>query len=140
VIALWLAVAAIESLRAQRSPAAFEAGRLAAFIFVSIASWAFALPAARTLTGTLWLMLIVAAATTRFGPEQYAAMLARPAGGAAQLLHGGVLSLLCPFLLIGDHLPSRGGIASFLLAFSLVMLAAGLRYLHRRDYPLEAAL
>jgi hypothetical protein len=107
---------------------------------VSFAAWALALPAARTVTGTLWLMLIVAAATTRFGPEQYAAMLERPGGSGAQLLHAAALTLVCPFLLIGDHIPLRTGIASLLLAIAVMALVAGVRYVERRDYPLEAAL
>lgn len=140
VIVLWLAIAALEAVRSQRLPLALEPGRLAALIFVSATAWGISLPSARLITGSLWLTLIVASATTRLGAEQYAAMLARPDGSAAQLLHAAAIALVCPFLLLGDHIPPRAGTASVLIAATFAALAAGVFYIHRRDYPLEAAL
>lgn len=140
VIALWLLIAGIEAVSARRAPLALEPGRLAALIFVSLTSWCASLPAARLVTGAVWLLLIVAGATTRLGTEQYAAMLARPDAGAAQLLHAAALTLACPFLLIGDHLPPRAGVASIVIVVAISAFAAGMLYVRRRDYALEATI
>ncbi|MEX2271879.1 MAG: hypothetical protein WD690_10430 [Vicinamibacterales bacterium] len=139
VAALWLLVAAIEAGRTGQVPVAFESGRLAAFVFVSVMSWALALPAGRLVTGSLWLALIVLAVTTRIGTDQYGAMLARSDGSPLQVMHGAALAMMCPFLMIGDHLPPRDAVAAALFSLSLGALTMAGGYIRGRDYPLEAA-
>lgn len=140
VLALWCVVAGVEAASARRYPVALEPGRLSALIFVSVTAWSLSLATGRLVTGALWLLLIVAAATTRLGAEQYAAMLARPDAGVPQLLHAAALTVVCPFLLMGDHVPQRAGVASAVMTVAITTLAAGMAYVRRRDYPLEAAL
>lgn len=139
VILIWLLVAALEAGGSHRFPVALDPGRLAALAFVSCMSWALALPAARLVTGSLWLGLIVAAVTTRFGAEQYTAMLARP-DDVWRVIHAAALTVVCPFLLIGDHVPGRAALAAVLLAASSLALVGGIAFIARRDYPLEPAL
>ena len=140
VLAVWFLVAFVEAASVRRYPVALEPGRVSALIFVSVMSWSLSLATGRLVTGALWLLLIVAAATTRLGTEQYAAMLARPDAGVAQMLHAAALTVVCPFLLIGDHLPARAGVTSVVIAVAMGALAAGVAYVRLRDYPLEAAL
>lgn len=139
VAALWLLIAAVDAAHRQAVPLAFEPGRLAAFLFVSAACWAAGLRAPRMIGGTLWLVAIVAAATTRFGPEQYAAMLARPDGTPLELVHAAALAMACPFLMVGDHVPPRMGAAAVLAAGAVMSAAAGVIHVSRRGYPLEPA-
>ena len=140
VTALWAAVGVIDAIAHGGTPLAVEPGRLAAFAFVSLASWAFGLPAPRLLTGALWLGVIVASVTSRCGPGQYAAMLNRADGSIAELLHATALAVVCPFIMMGDHMPPRDGITITLAIASAVAAAAGVLYVARRDYPLEASL
>jgi hypothetical protein len=88
-------------------------------------------------TGAMWLGLIVAAATTRFGAEQYAALLARPEGTVVQIAQAIGFTMICPFLLIGDHVPARSAVSVALAGASALSLAAGIGYVRWRDYPLE---
>ena len=140
VMVLWFRIAGVEAASARRYPVALEPGRVSALIFVSVMAWSLSLATGRLVTGALWLLLIVAAATTRLGTEQYTAMLSRPDAGMAQMLHAAALTVVCPFLLIGDHLPTRGGVTSVVIAASMTALTAGVAYVRRRNYPLEAAL
>ena len=140
VIALWLVIAAIEAVRTDRAPLALEHGRVAALLFVSATAWAIALPAARLVTGSLWLALIVAAATTRVGAEQYAAMLSRPDASISQALYAIGLTLVCPFLLLGNHIPPRAATSAALITATAAVMAAAVFYLKRRDFPLESTL
>jgi len=134
---LWLTVSGVDAAVHRTAPAAFEAGRLSAYMFVSAATWSMSLGGPRLIGGALWLVLIVAGATTRFGAEQYAAMLARADGTAAEIAHAAALTLLCPFLMFGDHLPSRTAVAVILAMAACGACAAGLIQIRRRDYPLE---
>ncbi|HEX6324256.1 MAG TPA: hypothetical protein VFZ36_11065 [Vicinamibacterales bacterium] len=139
VAALWLLIAAIDAAHRQAVPLAFEPGRFAAFLFVSAACWAGGLRAPRLTVGALWLVAIVAVATTRFGAGQYAAMLARPDGTPLELLHAAALALACPFLMVGDHVPPRMGAAAVLAVAAAVSAAAGVMHISGRSYPLEPA-
>jgi hypothetical protein len=139
VAALWLLVAGVDAASHRAMPLALEPGRLAAFLFVSAAGWALSLPAPRLVSGALWIVAIVAGATTRFGAEQYAAMLARPDGTAAELLHAAGLALACPFLMLGDHVPPRAGAAAVLAVAAAAAIASGMLRIVRRSYPLEPA-
>ncbi len=140
VTVLWLAIAAVDAAFHRSLPLAFEPGRLAAFAFVSAASWALSLPAPRLVTGSLWLMAIVVSATTRFGADQYTSMLSRPDGTLPELLHAAALTLVCPFLLVGDHVPPREGAAIIAGAASVVAAACGVVHVARRDFALEPSL
>lgn len=140
VVTLWLIIGAIEAFSAGRYPLALEAGRLSALFFVSVAAWALSLPGGRLVTGSVWLLLIVAAAMTRVGASQYAAMLAEPDGGLSQILRAAALTIACPFLLIGDHIPPRHAVTAIVTAAAIVALGVGMAYVRRRDYALEAAI
>lgn len=137
---LWLAVAGVEAAAHRTAPVALETGRLSAFVFLSAAAWSISLAGPRLIGGALWLVLIVAGVTTRFGAEQYAAMLARADGSVAEIAHAGALTLLCPFLMLGDHLPSRAAISAVLAAAACAAFAAGVIQVKARDYPLEPSL
>jgi hypothetical protein len=139
VALLWLLIAAVEAASHRTMPLAFEAGRLAAFVFVSVVCWAASLPAPRLTAGTLWLVAIVAAVTTRFGAEQYGAMLARADGTAQELMHAAALAAACPFLMLGDYVPPRMGAAAVLTLTAAMAGAAGIAHISRRSYPLEPA-
>lgn len=136
----WLVIAAVDVVANGRAPLALEPGRLAAFVFVSAVSWALSLPAPRLVTGALWLFAIVAAATTRFGAEQYAAMVARADGSAGEAAHAAALAAACPFLMLGNHIPPRAGTAAVLTVLAAMAVAAGAALIVRRDYPLEPSL
>lgn len=137
---LWLIVAAVDAASHRTVPAALEAGRVSAFVFLSAAAWSISLGGPRLIGGALWLVLIVAGVTTRFGAAQYAAMLARADGSAAEIAHAAALTLLCPFLMLGDHLPSRAAVAALLAVAACAACAAGVIQITRRDYPLEPSL
>lgn len=138
VMTLWAVIAIVEAASARRMPLALEPGRLAALAFVSFATWSLSLPGSRLVAGAVWLLLIMVAATTRLGAEQYAAMLARADGGFTELLHAAALTIVCPFLLIGDHLPARAAVTSIVALLAAGALGAGMAYVRRRDFPLEA--
>jgi len=134
----WCGLAILELLLYDNTRA-FELGRISAFVFVSVTCWALSLPGPRLVAGILWLVLIVSSLTTSAGTNQYAAMLARTDGTAQELAHATLLVLVCPFLMLGDHVPPRTGASVILLFLSLVTVLIAVRYLTRRDYPLEAA-
>ena len=136
----WLVIALVDVTVHGRAPLAFEPGRLAAFLFVSIVSWALSLPAPRLVTGALWLFAIVAAATTRFGTEQYASLIARADGSAGEAVHATVLAAACPFLMLGNHIPARGATAAALVTLAAMAALAGAALIVGRDYPLEPSL
>lgn len=138
--ALWLIVAGVDATAHRTPPAALESGRLAAFAFLSAASWALSIGGPRLIGGALWLVVIVAGVTTRFGAEQYASMIARADGSVAEIAHAGALALLCPFLMLGDHLPSRAAVSAILAAAACAACAAGVIQVQCRDYPLEPSL
>lgn len=135
----WAALGAIEALKGTHNPLAFEPGRISAFVFVSAAAWAVSLPAPRLVTGSLWLALIVAAATTRFGIEQYAALLSRPEG-VSQTAQAVAFVFACPFVMLESVLPARAALGGALAAGALAITACGAMYIARRNYPLEASL
>jgi len=137
--ALWLLIAAVDAAGRHAVPLALEPGRLAAFLFVSAAGWAASLRAPRLTGGALWLVALVAAVTTRFGAEQYGAMLARPDGTALELLHAAALAMVCPFLMLGDYVPPRPGAAVALALAAAIAAASGVVHISRRSYPLEPA-
>lgn len=136
----WLAIALVDVVAHGRTPLAFEPGRLAAFVFVSVVSWALSLPAPRLITGALWLFAIVAAATTRLGTEQYASLIARADGSAGEAVHAAALAAACPFLMLGNHIPARGATAAALVTLAALVAAAGAALVVGRDYPLEPSL
>lgn len=136
----WLVIALVDVAAHGRAPLAFEPGRLAAFLFVSVVSWALSLPAPRLVTGALWLFAIVAAATTRFGTEQYASLIARADGSAGEAVHATVLAAACPFLMLGNHIPARGVTAAALVTLAATAAVAGAALIVGRDYPLEPSL
>lgn len=139
VAMVWVAVGAVEGLRASHSPLAFEPGRLSAFMFISAAAWTMSLAAPRLVTGALWLALIVAAATTRFGIEQYAAMLSSPES-ASETARSVAFVFACPFLMLEPVVPARTAFGVALAAGAVFSAVAGTLYISRRNYPLEAAL
>lgn len=140
VMLLWLAVAAVSGVVHRTAPLALEPGRFASFIFVSIVAWALGLRAPRLTAGALWLVAIVAAVTTRVGPDQYAAVLAAADGTLREWLHAAALAMACPFLMLGDSLPARDGTILMLLTASAVVASIAVQAIVRRDYPLEASL
>ena len=135
----WAALGAVEILKGTPNPLAFEPGRISAFVFVSATAWTMSLPAPRLVTGSLWLALIVGAATTRFGMEQYAAMLSRPEG-VSQTAQRIALVFACPFLMLEPVLPARAVLGVALTAGAVGIAACGAMYIARRNYPLEASL
>lgn len=137
VAAAWLLVSLIEWSVHRDSPRALEAGRLSAFLFVSVMCWALSLPGSRLTAGVLWLLLIVSAVTTAIGPDQYAEMLSKPDGSAMELLHASLLVAVCPFLMLGNHVPPREATAAVLVVLSLVAVVCSISFVARRDYPLE---
>lgn len=139
VAMVWAAVGAVEGLRATHGPLAFEPGRLSAFVFVSAMAWTMSLAAPRLVTGALWLALIVAAATTRFGIEQYAAILSAPES-ASQTARAVAFVFACPFLMLEPVVPARTALGVALAAGTVFSAATGTLYISRRNYPLEAAL
>lgn len=139
VAMMWAALAALEALKGMPAPLALEPGRLSAFMFVSATAWAVSLPAPRLVTGSLWLALLVAAAITRFGVEQYAAMLSRPES-ASQTAHAIAFVLMCPFLMLESVVPGRATLGVALAAGAVASAACGAMYIARRNYPLEATL
>ena len=139
VIAVWMAVGAVEALRGTMRPLAFEPGRLCALAFVSAGAWAMSLPAPRFLAGSLWLMIVVALAATRFGLERYAAMMSAPEG-PAQVAQAVLFAWVCPFLLLESNQPARAILALALGAGAAASAACGVWYVSRRNYPLEPSL
>lgn len=135
----WAALGAVEALRGAHAPLALEPGRISAFVFVSATAWTVSLPAPRLVTGSLWLALIVAAATTGFGIEQYAAMLSRPEG-VSQTAHAIAFVFTCPFLMLEPVLPARAALGLALTAGAVASIACGAMYISRKSYPLEASL
>lgn len=140
VALVWLVIGLVDGVAHGRTPLALEPGRLAAFLFVSVVSWALSLPAPRLVTGALWLFAIVAAATTRFGAEQYASLVARADGSAAEAVHAAVLAAACPFLMLGNHIPARGATTAALVTLAAMAAVAGAALIVGRDYPLEPSL
>lgn len=136
----WLLIGLVDGIAHGRTPLAFEPGRLAGFLFVSVVSWALSLPAPRLAAGALWLFAIVAAATTRFGTEQYASLIARADGSAGEAIHATLLAAACPFLMLGNHIPARGATAAALLILAAMVAVAGAALIVGRDYPLEPSL
>ena len=139
VAAAWAAVGALEAVKGAPGSLAFEPGRVSAFMFVSATAWAMSLPAPRLVTGGLWLGVITAAATTRFGLEQYGEMLSAPESTfhTAQAI---ALVLTCPFLMLEPALPDRAALAVALAIGTVGSVACGATYIARRNYPLEASL
>ncbi|MDQ3070068.1 MAG: hypothetical protein M3R55_10105 [Acidobacteriota bacterium] len=138
VSVLWAALAALEAVRWPGTlPAALEPGRVAALAFTSAASWALSVPGSRLVTGSLWLVVIIAAATTRVGLDQYSAMLSREGEPAAQVLHALALVIVCPFLMIGNHVPARLATAGALVVCAAAAAACGVLFVQRRQYVLE---
>lgn len=138
VTVVWLGLGLIESGRGSEAPAAFEAGRLSALLFVSATVWALSLPAPRLITGSLWLVVIVLAATTRAGLERYAWMLTR-GEGAVEMLQAVPFVLVCPFVMFETALPGRTELSVSLLAGAALSAVGGITFITRRDYPLEPA-
>ena len=139
VAAAWAAIGALEVAKGASNPLALEPGRLSAFMFVSAAAWAMSLPAPRLVTGGLWLGVIAAAATTRFGLEQYAAILSDPAS-AARTAQTIAFVLACPFLMLEPALPVRTALGVALAAGAVGSGVCGAMYIARLNYPLEASL
>lgn len=133
----WAVVSLVEWFVHRDTPRALEAGRLSAFLFISVTCWALSLPGSRLTAGVVWLLLIVSLVTTSVGPDQYAAMLSRPEGSAMELLHAAALVVACPFLMLGTHVPPREAVAVVLLLLSLVAGGCSILFVARRDYPLE---
>lgn len=136
VITVWAFVAMTEFLMGIVRPLAFEPGRLAALAFVSAGAWAFSLGTTRLVSGALWIGALLALAVTPIGLNTYTSMTQR-AAGPAQWLHALLLSMACPFLMIDVALPMRDGVAAGLGVGALVMTAAGMAFIVRRNYPLE---
>lgn len=139
VAVFWIATGVVEAIRGTMHPLAFEPARASAFAFVSITSWALSLPGPRLVVGSLWLVLIVLAATTRMGLEQYAAFLSAP-DGLARTVRGVLFAWLCPFVMFEPTLPARPVLITAMLIGTLANGAAGVLYIKRRNYPLEPAL
>lgn len=138
VVAVWIVLGLLEFARGVDEPAAFDPGRLSALVFVSLTAWALSLPSPRLITGSLWLAVLALTATTRFGLEQYAAMLSR-GDGIVQTIQAAAFVLVCPFLMLEPVMPSRTGLALTLAGASILSGWAGLAFVVRRDYPLEPA-
>jgi hypothetical protein len=136
VIVVWTVVGAAELCMGVARPLAAEPGRLASLVFVGAAAWALSLGTTRLVSGALWIGALVVLAVTPLGLDAYIAMAHRPAG-PEQFLYGLLLSMVCPFLMIGVTLPMREGIAGGLAVGSLVVMKAGVAYIVCRSYPLE---
>lgn len=132
----WLVIAALEISVGTSRPRGVEPGRVAAFVFVSAASWALSLGAARLVGGALWIGVLLGLAVTPAGLTLYAAMADRH-GGPLQLLHALALALVCPFVMIDVALPMREGVTIGLAIAAPVTFAIGASFIVRRSYPLE---
>ncbi len=138
VITVWALVAVTELLMGVARPLALEPGRLAALAFVSAGAWALSLGTTRLVSGALWIGALVALAVTPIGLNAYASMTQR-AAGPAQWLYALLLSMACPFLMIDVALPMREGVTAGLAIGAVVMTSAGMAFILRRNYPLEAS-
>ena len=135
----WALVGMAEWARGSDSALAFEAGRMSALAFVSAVAWALSLPGARLVTGSIWIALVFGMAASRFGLEQYAALL-QGQEGLAQFAHAVGFAVLCPFVMLDTVLPMRQAVAAVLFAGAVSAMAAGGLFIMRRDYPLESSL
>ena len=135
----WALVGAAEWLRGSESPLAFEPGRMSAFAFVSAVAWALSLPGPRLVTGSIWIALVFGMAASRFGLDQYAALLQRQEG-LAQFAHALAFAFLCPFVMLDAVMPRRETLAIVLFAGAVSAAVAGTLFIMRRDYPLEPSL
>lgn len=138
VLVVWAVVAVAELLMGTAHPLALEPGRLAALAFVSAGAWALSLGTARLVSGALWIGALLALAVTPLGLSTYTAMSQR-AAGPAQWFHALVLSMACPFLMIDASLPMREGVALGLAVGAVVISVAGMAFIVRRNYALEAS-
>lgn len=135
----WVLVGATELIRGGGRTLAFEPTRVAAFAFVSAASWAVSLRGRRLVAGSIWLALIFAMAASRFGLEQYATLLQRPVS-PSQFAHALSFAVLCPFVLLDTEFPARTEVSVALGAMAVATLAAGVAFVVRRNYPLESSV
>ena len=133
----WLALALIACLVHPRQwPSPLGGAAVAAFLYVSSAAWAFALPLARYATGVAWiLVLFVVAGAGEIHTLREAFLSA--GDGWNSLIRGTAATLVCPVFLITDGPQADARLLTLVLLASATFGAAGAWFIATLDVPLK---
>ncbi len=135
-VVAWLVIAGMASVMGQAT-VALAAQRTVAILVVSGSAWAAGLALPRLASGALWSMLLVCLAMSQRVFGDVVAVVQEPTTGALQILRAAAAVGVCPFLLLGDVPAVNDPRVLALVVFAAsMMVAAGMRYIGRREYGL----
>lgn len=133
----WLLVAAVVSiLRPTVWPSPLTPAGIMAFLYVSSAAWACALPLTRYASGVVWIVvLFVLAGAGQLGALREAFTTA--ATGSASVFTKAGAALVCPFFLMSDPQAAGAAALGLVLASTTLIVMCGVRFIVHLDLPLR---
>lgn len=133
----WLALALIAGLVHPRQwPLPLHGAALAAFLYVSSAAWAFALPLTRYATGVVWILVLFVLAGVG-EVHTLREMFLASGDGWKSLIRGTAATLVCPVFLITDGPHTDTTLLALVLLTSAASGAAGAWFIATLDVPLK---